>query len=250
MEIDPVAASNFDTTRVRLGDLVAAISGVILFLSLFLHWYSVSVKVAGFSESKGFSGWTVLSFIDILLFIIAVVVVGIAVARMAGAIPRMAVSPGLLVLGLGVLATLLVLYRIIDIPGDTSSLDAGGLNVDLSRSIGIFIALLASLGVAAGGWITWNEEGKPKPGGVGAGAGGPVGAGQPYGGQPAPGGYQQQAAAPAPAPTPAAPPAPVPPAASADAPPPGGAADWYPDPRGEKRLRYYDGSQWTHHTAD
>jgi hypothetical protein len=28
------------------------------------------------------------------------------------------------------------------------------------------------------------------------------------------------------------------------------AADWYPDPRGEKRLRYWDGTQWTDHTAD
>lgn len=28
------------------------------------------------------------------------------------------------------------------------------------------------------------------------------------------------------------------------------AADWYPDPRGEKRLRYWDGSSWTDHTAD
>lgn len=28
------------------------------------------------------------------------------------------------------------------------------------------------------------------------------------------------------------------------------AADWYPDPKGEKRLRYWDGSAWTEHTAD
>jgi uncharacterized RDD family membrane protein YckC len=28
------------------------------------------------------------------------------------------------------------------------------------------------------------------------------------------------------------------------------AADWYPDPKGEKRLRYWDGSEWTDHTAD
>ncbi|HVL97485.1 MAG TPA: RDD family protein [Solirubrobacteraceae bacterium] len=27
-------------------------------------------------------------------------------------------------------------------------------------------------------------------------------------------------------------------------------ADWYPDPRGEKRLRYWDGNAWTDHTAD
>lgn len=44
--------------------------------------------------------------------------------------------------------------------------------------------------------------------------------------------------------------------ASAPEPPPlpqaasGPAADWYPDPHGEKRLRYWDGSQWTDHTAD
>jgi hypothetical protein len=28
------------------------------------------------------------------------------------------------------------------------------------------------------------------------------------------------------------------------------APDWYADPRGEKRLRYFDGSQWTEHTSD
>lgn len=28
------------------------------------------------------------------------------------------------------------------------------------------------------------------------------------------------------------------------------AADWYPDPQGQKRLRYWDGTAWTEHTAD
>jgi hypothetical protein len=43
----------------------------------------------------------------------------------------------------------------------------------------------------------------------------------------------------------AAPPPPPPP------PPPSGVpADWYPDPKGVKRLRYWDGSAWTDHTAD
>jgi hypothetical protein len=26
-------------------------------------------------------------------------------------------------------------------------------------------------------------------------------------------------------------------------------ADWYPDPHGEARLRYWDGARWTEHTA-
>jgi len=47
----------------------------------------------------------------------------------------------------------------------------------------------------------------------------------------------------APTPTPATPP-PFPQAVD-QAP-----ADWYPDPSGKKRLRYWDGSAWTDHTAD
>jgi Protein of unknown function (DUF2510) len=253
-----VAASNFDTTRLRLGDLVAGISGLVLLISLWLHWYSASAKgLLGQSVSGGISGWQILSFIDILLFLIALLAIAVAVIRMANAALRLPASPGLIVLAAGALATLLVLFRLLVLPGDLGDVnDIPG--VDVGRSFGIFLALLASLGVAAGGWMTWNDEGKPRP----SGAGTPVGAGQPYGGQPPAGGYQQQQAAAAPpaAAAPgagaaaAAPPAAAPAAAETpaggDAPPPGGAADWYPDPRGEKRLRYWDGSQWTHHTAD
>jgi uncharacterized RDD family membrane protein YckC len=32
--------------------------------------------------------------------------------------------------------------------------------------------------------------------------------------------------------------------------PPSWPANWYPDPLGERRLRYWDGGQWTGHTAD
>jgi uncharacterized protein DUF2510 len=48
---------------------------------------------------------------------------------------------------------------------------------------------------------------------------------------------------------PATPPEPEPepaPAAQSDSP----AADWYPDPKGEARLRYWDGTAWTDNTAD
>jgi hypothetical protein len=27
------------------------------------------------------------------------------------------------------------------------------------------------------------------------------------------------------------------------------AADWYPDPHGQARLRYWDGQRWTDHTS-
>ncbi|WP_367281253.1 DUF2510 domain-containing protein [Demequina lignilytica] len=43
----------------------------------------------------------------------------------------------------------------------------------------------------------------------------------------------------------APPPPPPPPPPPADAKP----ADWYADPKGEARLRYWDGARWTEHTA-
>jgi uncharacterized RDD family membrane protein YckC len=59
----------------------------------------------------------------------------------------------------------------------------------------------------------------------------------------------------APQPTPAAVGAPAPMSAPQAAPEPAAApgsppADWYPDPKGEARLRYWDGSTWTDHTAE
>lgn len=62
-------------------------------------------------------------------------------------------------------------------------------------------------------------------------------------------GYAPVAPAAAPGPAPAAPQEPEPaPAAQpeASASPP---ADWYPDPTGQARLRYWDGNQWTDSTS-
>jgi hypothetical protein len=250
------APTNFDTTRIRFGEMIAAGSGLVLIISLFLEWYNISAKTAFVNASQGFSGWKALGFIDILLFLIGLVAIAVAVTKAMNVLPKsLPASPGLIVLALGGLALLLVLFRLLSIPDNGAGSIPG---VDVGRSFGIFIALLAAAGVTLGGWLSWNEEGKPKPGSVGAGgpgAGAPLGQGgqAPYGGQPPVGGQPQQAAytppaagAPAAAPAAAAPAAQSAPAAA------GGAAkaDWYPDPRGEKRLRYWDGSQWTDHTAD
>jgi uncharacterized RDD family membrane protein YckC len=61
-----------------------------------------------------------------------------------------------------------------------------------------------------------------------------------------------QASAPEPAaaePAPAAPPAPAPPQPPPPVAPPMPPANWYPDPSGHARLRYWDGKRWTDHTA-
>ncbi|MEA2458434.1 MAG: hypothetical protein QOC95_1406, partial [Thermoleophilaceae bacterium] len=189
------APTNFDTTRVRFGQMVSAVSGLVLIISLFLEWYNVSAKSAFVNVSQGASGWEALGFIDILLFLIGLIAIAVAASRaMNFNLPRLPASLGLIVLGLGVLAVLLTLFRIISIPDGGAGSIPG---IDVGRSFGVFVAFLASVGVAVGGWLTWNEEGKPTPGSVGAGGpgyGAPLGQGQaPYGGQPqAPVGQPQQ----------------------------------------------------------
>jgi hypothetical protein len=137
-----------DTSRLTTGDIVAGVGGIVLLISLFLPWYGVSsgpISITG-------SGWETLGFIDILLFLISVAVIAIVVAKALGALPGDVPAPVIL-LGLGGLAVLLVLYRIIDIPVDGDIPDS----VDLSRKIGIFIALIAAAAVTYGGWRTNTE---------------------------------------------------------------------------------------------
>jgi Protein of unknown function (DUF2510) len=241
------APTNFDTTRIRFGEMIAAVSGIVLFISLFLEWYSVKGKgLAAGAGSGGVSGWESLSFIDILLFLIAIIAVGVAVLRATNTTLRqLPASTAFILLVAGAIATLLVLFRLLS-TGDLGHPEVSAF-IDISRSYGIIIALLAAIGVTVGGWLGWNEEGRPMPGGAGRGAG--AGGALP-GGQPPYGGGQPQAPAQPQQQTYTQPAGGTAPAAGAPDAPAGAKADWYPDPRGEKRLRYWDGSQWTDHTAD
>jgi hypothetical protein len=142
-----------DTSKLTTGDIVAGVGGIVLLISLFLPWYGVSVDIAGVSASESGSGWEALGFIDILLFLIAVAAIAIVAARAAGALPADLPAPVIL-LALGGLAVLLVLFRIIDIPVSGEVPD----EVDLSRKLGIFIALIGSAAVAYGGWRTNTES--------------------------------------------------------------------------------------------
>jgi hypothetical protein len=134
-----------------------------------------------------------LGFIDILLLILALVLIATVVLRALNMYPRLPISSGMLLLVAGGLAFLLVLFRLIIVPdfGDAAGFGAGDFNVpgfnvkvdvNTGRSFGIFIALLAALASTVGGWMAWNEEGKPMLGSAGAGGGAPAGGGGAIGG--------------------------------------------------------------------
>ena len=136
-----------DTSKLSVGDQIAAVSGVVLLIALFLPWYGVDVSVGGFSASESVNAWEALDFVDILLFLIALVAIGVPVAKATGNMPDDVPGP-MVVLAAGGLAVLLVVFRLIDLP--TPDVEASG--IDFGRKFGIFLGLIAAAGVTYGGW--------------------------------------------------------------------------------------------------
>lgn len=144
-----------DSSKLGVGEMIAGISGLALFVFMFLPWYGLD-SVGGFGVSGGdASAWEAFSFIDILLFLICVVVVGLVIVQLAESTPELPAPPSQVILVAGVVALVLILFRLIFTPGvDTGGLD---IDVDLGRKIGIFLGLIAAAGIAYGGWRAGSE---------------------------------------------------------------------------------------------
>ncbi len=146
-----------DTSRISFGEMVAGASGLALFIFMFFPWYGIKTEFEGLGDIEGVNGnaWEFFSFIDIILLLVVLLAVGMAVARAAGAMPANLPAPaGLIVAGAGALAVLLILFRLISAPDPDITGDA----VDLSRKIGIFLGLIAALGIAVGGYMAKDER--------------------------------------------------------------------------------------------
>jgi hypothetical protein len=169
-----------DVEQVPRGALIAGISGVALFIIMFFSWFGVPetniVTPAGgiqidLGEVPGAdttaNAWQSFDFIDIVLLVTIIVAVGLAVMSAMGTSVNLPVAASALTAGLGILATLLILYRIIDPPSDAD------------REFGVFLGLIAAGGIAVGGWLSMQEEGTTFAGQADRFGGGPSDPGAP-----------------------------------------------------------------------
>src|SRR4051794_23968469 len=136
------ATRDFDPGRISPGETIAGGAGIALFVFLFLHWFD------------GASAWAAFDVVDFLLAAIALLAVGVAGGPAVGDDPlgrntRM----GLAVTG--IVATSIILTFVLE--GD-------------GRKIGLYLAFLAAIALAYGGWRTMHEA--PGTRGPLAGAGG------------------------------------------------------------------------------
>ncbi len=133
--------------RVRTGEIVAGVAGVVLLLSLFLEWYTVR------GRAEGLTAWSAFSFVDLLVCLVALLGIALAVSQVVGRGPALPVAIGVITTTLALAATLLVLYRIVNQPGPNDAIGVGA---------GAWVGLAACLGVFLGAWLSLSDE-RPRP---------------------------------------------------------------------------------------
>jgi hypothetical protein len=138
-----------DVNKVSHGQRIAAIAGALLFIDLWMSWYSVNIpgNLGKFADLSGIdttaSAWQAFSWTDIFLAITALVAIAGAVMAANAMTNPLPIGWAQLTAGLGGIMTLLVLYRIVNQPGPNKLV-----NVEWGAYVGLILVAL----VAYGGW--------------------------------------------------------------------------------------------------
>jgi hypothetical protein len=149
--------------RLRAGEAIALVSAILLFILMFFDWYgakaTTSAETLGgvVSRSGGGSAWDTMEVIPLFLMLAIVVAIGVAILRLSGSDWKPAIPPAAAVCVLGILASVLILIRIISPPGPLGALSE--LAFESTLKLPVFLALAAALGIAYGGWRAMDEEG-------------------------------------------------------------------------------------------
>src|SRR5688572_27555591 len=115
----------------RRAEPVAGVGGILLLVSLFLPWYRLgiveTISSGGSSSVAGpeFTGWQVLSVIDVLLALLALLAVAVPVVSLAARGPAKPIAVAVLASAFGWVAVVLVLLRLVDSPADGLELRYG-----------------------------------------------------------------------------------------------------------------------------
>src|SRR3954454_15580626 len=150
-----------DINRLNTGEKVIGISGILLLVFSFFPWLGFSY--AGFSASK--SAWTFK--MCWLAVVLGVLMAWVVIAKAAGVdVPELGnVRWAHILLGVAIIVFAFILIKLIVGPS-TGGVDLAGTGVSKDRKIGIFLGLLASLGLVAGAYLNAKETGD-LPGAVG-----------------------------------------------------------------------------------
>jgi hypothetical protein len=148
-----------------IGAAIAGASGVLLFISLFLDWYSVPgsdlldsglgdvIKdiggAVGFDtqDAVELTGWEAFEFTDILCAAAGAVALTRAAVALIGEPDNPAIPGSILTLALGAIALALVLYRVVNPP-----------YVGMNKELGVWIGLFSAGGIVYGSFVAMRSD--------------------------------------------------------------------------------------------
>jgi hypothetical protein len=121
-------------SRIGGGEVLAGVSGLALLIALFLPWFADA------------DAWEAFAVTDFLLAIAAAAGIALPVIATTNSKTDAPITAAALTVLGGAIATILVLYRILDPVGDGS------------RRIGLYLGAIASIGVMVGSWRAMADE--------------------------------------------------------------------------------------------
>ena len=127
-----------DLRRLRHGEWLAGTAGVVLFVSLFLHWYG------------GANGWESFAATDVVLAISALMGIGLAVATATQRTPAVPQGISALTVPVALAGAVLVVIHTISPPDGASG-----------REVGLWLGLAGALGVLVGAWRSMGDQSFP-----------------------------------------------------------------------------------------
>ena len=137
-----------DLSKLSTGEKVIAASGLLLLLASFLDWFS-------YERLGGINGWNVDFFGGRLPVLLGVVMVAhVAISRFAPDLTLPSWPWPKVHLGAGIAVAVLVVLKLL--LGESVDTIIGPLDFD--RSIGIFVAALAAIGLGIGGFLYHREH--------------------------------------------------------------------------------------------
>ncbi len=151
-----------DFSKLRTGELVAAVGGVVLLVAMFaVDWYEISGfggLVEQFGNSlgvdTGIKAWDGQGFLgtiaNLVILAAAVSAITLAVLTATSRTVALPVAASAITAGLGIGAVVMVLGRMVFQPGPNEVVDL---------RFGILLALIGAGIVAYGGWRAMQEEG-------------------------------------------------------------------------------------------
>jgi len=148
-----------DLNKLTRGDQVIGVSAIVLFIFSFFNWLGFTGKAGLVTGSVSWSAWHFT--ITLLAVLLGLVMLAYVVMKALGVeIPAKfgSVTLAQILLGVAAVAFLFVLIKVIAGPNVPGGFSLGGTGITKSRKFGIFIGLLATIGLVAGAFLNFQES--------------------------------------------------------------------------------------------